>query len=157
MTFRMLKITAGMLCAGLLAACAGMQPGYETPTVTVSSFRALPSTGAMPNFEIGLEVVNPNRQALALEGISYTVSLEGYDIIKGVGSDLPVIEGYGTGEFRLTASANLFAGMQLLGDMMRGPKDEFAYKFTAKLDLGGFRPPLRIEDGGTIRSLSGAR
>lgn len=157
MTHEFKLLFAVVLLAGLLTACAGMQPGFETPTVTVNSFRTLPSTGAMPNFEIGLEVVNPNRDALALKGISYAISLEGHDIIKGVGNDLPVIEGYGTGEFKLTATANLFAGMQLIGDMMRGPKNEFAYQFSAKLDLGGFRPPLRIEDGGTISSLSGAR
>lgn len=157
MNLRMLQILSGIVFASLLAACAGMRSDFEMPTVTVNSFRAVPSSGAMPNFEIGLEVVNPNREALALEGISYTISLEGHEIIKGVGNDLPVIEGYGTGEFKLTATANLFAGAQFLGDMMRSPREKFAYQFTAKLDLGGLRPPLRIEDGGTLSSLSSAR
>jgi LEA14-like dessication related protein len=134
----------------LLSACAALRPGYETPTVTVSSFRALPSAGAVPNFEIGLEVLNPNREPLELAGISYTVSLDGHDIIKGVGNDLPVIKGYGTGNVTLTATANLLAGVGLFTDMMRGPKDSFEYRLRAKLDPGGFRPSIRVEESGTL-------
>ena len=90
--------------AAWLSACAGLGT-YEEPTVTVSSFRALPSEGAMPQFEIGLTVINPPRDPLKLEGISYTISLDGHDIIKGVGNRLPDIEGYGTGQMTVTASA----------------------------------------------------
>lgn len=134
----------------LLSACAALKPGYETPTVTVSSFRALPSAGALPNFEIGLEVVNPNRDPLDLVGVSYTVSLDGHDIIKGVANDLPVIEGYGTGRVTLTASANLLAGVQLFNELLRGPKESFEYRLRAKLDPGGFLPAIRVEESGTL-------
>lgn len=139
-----------LMLALLLQACAGMRPGFETPTVTVSSFRALPSQGALPNFEIGLQVTNPNAVALNLRGISYGVSLGGYELIKGVGNDLPVIEAYGQGEFKLTASANLLAGMRLLGDLMNGPKDSVPYEFEAKLDIGALRPAIRVKDSGAI-------
>lgn len=144
--------TATALLAWLSAAlcgCAGLG-NYEQPTVTVSSFRTLPSEGALPQFEIGLQVINPNRDPLKLEGISYTISLDGHDIIKGVGNQLPVIEGYGTGQMTVTASANLFAGIGLFTDLMRGPKDSFEYRFSAKLDPGGFRPSIRVEDAGTV-------
>ena len=59
----------------LMAGCAGLRPGWETPTVTVKSFRAIPSQGMLPEFEIDLHIVNPNREALKLAGVSYTVSL----------------------------------------------------------------------------------
>lgn len=135
---------------GVLAGCAALQPGYETPTVTVNSFRALPAAGALPSFEIGLEVLNPNREPLELAGVSYTVSLAGHDVIKGVANDLPVIEGYGTGQVTLTASANLLAGVQLFTELMRKPTDSFDYQLRAKLDPGGFRPAIRIEESGTL-------
>ena len=134
----------------LLTACSGLQPGYETPTVTVSSFKTLPGEGAMPAFEIGLRVINPNRDALELAGVSYTISLAGHEIIKGVGNELPVIEGYGEGEFTLTASANLFAGIRLVTDLMRADRDSFDYELEAKLDLGGLRPSIRVKDAGEI-------
>ena len=50
------------LLALQLVGCTGMQPGYETPTVSVQSFRAVPSDAGtgLPSFEIGLHVTNPN-------------------------------------------------------------------------------------------------
>lgn len=134
----------------ILTGCAGMGPGYETPTVTVSSFKALPSEGALPSFAIGLRVINPNREALELQGVAYTVSLEGHEIIKGVANDLPVIDGYGEGEFVLTAAANLFAGIRLITDLMRGDGDSLEFELEAKLDIGGFRPAIRVRESGEI-------
>ncbi len=134
----------------LVPACSVLGPAWETPTVTVNSFRTLPSNGAMPQFEIGLDVINPNRTALELAGVAYTISLDGHDIIKGVGNKLPVIQGYGSGQVTITATANLFAGIQLFTDLLRSPKDTFDYRFEAKLDAGGFRPTIRVSDTGTI-------
>lgn len=144
--------TALLLVALVVAlpGCAGLGPGYETPTVTVSSFKALPSTGTMPSFEIGLRVINPNREALKLQGVAYTVSLEGHELIKGVGNELPVIDAYGEGEFKLTASANLFAGIRLITDLMSSNRDSFSYELEAKLDIGAFRPTIRVRDSGKI-------
>ena len=142
--------------AVLLAGCAGMGPGYDTPTVTLSSFKALPSEGGLPAFEIGLRVINPNPEPLELRGIAYTIRLDGHELIKGVGNELPVIDGYGEGEFKLTAAANLFGGIRLITDLMRsgGNKDTFSYEFEAKLDIGAFRPAIRIRDADEI-SLGG--
>ncbi len=133
-----------------IAGCAGLRPGYETPTVTVSSFRALPSEGALPAFEIGLRVINPNIEPLELRGVAYTVRLEGHELIKGVANDLPVIDGYGEGEFKLTASANLFAGIRLITDLMRSDRSSFKYEFEAKLDVGAFMPAIRVTDANEI-------
>jgi hypothetical protein len=121
-----------------LPSCAGMGPGFETPTVVVNSFRALPSEGVVPNFEIGLRVINPNSQALTLRGVAYTISLGGHELIKGAGHDLPVIEGYGEGDIRLTASANLFAGIRLVSELMKGPGDSLPYEFEAKRSAGSY-------------------
>lgn len=140
--------------AVLLAGCAGMRPGYETPTVTVKSVRAIPSEGMLPEFEIDLHVVNPNLEALKLAGVSYTVSLEGHELIQGVGNDLPVIDGYGEGDFTLNASADLFAGVGLIRDLMSSQKDTLSYSFEAKLDPGALRPSIRVKDSGEV-SLSG--
>lgn len=133
-----------------LSACAGLRPGYETPTVTVNSLRALPSEGALPNFEIGLSVINPNSEPLKLRGVSYTVSVAGHDLVKGVGNELPVIEAYGQGDITLTASPNLFAGISLITDLMGSSKEKLRYKLEAKLDIGALRPAIRVSDSGEI-------
>jgi len=134
----------------LVSACATLSPDYEEPTVMLSSFKALPSEGMVPVFEIGLRIINPNSQPLNLEGIVYTISLEGYELVKGVGKDFPVIEGYSEGAVKLTAAANLLAGIRFVTNMMQEQRDSFDYEFKAKLDLGGLHPSIRIKENGQI-------
>lgn len=147
---RILAFASIIVAALALQACAGLRPGFETPSVTVSSFRPLPGDGAVPRFEIGLHIVNPNREALKLEGLAYTVSLEGRELVKGVDNDLPVIEGYGEGDVKLTATPNLLGGIRLVTDLMASPRDRFSYALEAKLDLGAFTPAIRVRDEGEI-------
>lgn len=135
----------------LLQACTSLNPDYEKPTVTLSSFRALPSGGGVPSFEIGLHILNPNASALRLEGIVYTVSIQGHDVVKGVGRDFPVIEGYTEQTVRLTATANLLAGIRLVMDLMDTPGRDLNYEFEAKLDTGGIGRDIRVRENGTFR------
>ncbi len=135
----------------LLQACASLDPDYEQPTVTLSSFRALPSQGGVPTFEIGLHILNPNRDSFRLEGIVYTVSVQGHDVFKGVGRDFPVIGGYSEQTVRLTATANLLAGIRLVMDLMDSPNEELQYEFEAKLDTGGFGRAIRVREHGSFR------
>lgn len=144
------RIAVVLLMLVMLSGCVGMRPGFETPTVTVKSVRALPSEAALPDFEIVLHVLNPNNESLKLAGVSYTVSLAGHDVVKGVGNELPVIEGYGEGDLTLTASANLFAGIGLIRDLMHTTGDTIEYKFEAKLDPGPLSPSIRVQDTGQI-------
>lgn len=141
---------AVLLLTLLLGACATLSPDYEEPTVTLSSFRALPSEGVAPAFEIGLRIINPNAQSLALEGVVYTISVQGRELVKGVGKDFPVIEGYSQQDIVLSASANLLAGIRFIGDMMQAPSESLEYKFEAKLDLQGLYPSIRVSEGGTF-------
>lgn len=135
----------------LLQACASMDPDYEEPTVTLSSFRALPSEGGMPNFEIGLHIINPNSTSFRLEGVVYTVSVQGHDVVKGVGKDFPVFEAYSEQTIKLTASANLFAGVRLVMDLVNSPSEDLNFEFEAKLDTGGFGRSIRIKEKGSFR------
>ncbi len=139
-----------------LGGCASLSPNYEEPTVSVQSFKPIASEGGggLPQFEIVLHVVNPNLDPLELAGVSYTISLDGNDVIKGVGNDLPVIEGYGDGTFTLTAGFDLMAGIRLFRSLTANEGEGLDYEFEAKLDPGAFRPKIRISDSGSF-SLSG--
>lgn len=151
------RISVLVLTTVLLSACSGMRPGYETPSVSVQSFKTVPSeTGSgLPSFQIGLQVTNPNLEPLELAGISYTVSLDGQKVIKGVGNELPVIEGYGEDTFTVTAAFNVMAGIRLVRSLMSKTNETFDYSFEAKLDPGSYKRKIRVKDSGTI-SLAGA-
>ena len=135
----------------LLQGCATLDPDYEQPTVTLKSFRALPSEGMVPGFEVGLNIINPNSSPFTLEGVVYTVSIQGHDVVKGVGKDFPVIEGYSEETIKLTAAANLFAGVRLIMDLMKAPNQELEFEFEAKLDTGGLGRSIRVKEKGSFR------
>ena len=146
------KLALVLVAVAQLFGCVGMGSGYEVPTVTVQSFRPIASQNGsgLPAFEIGLHVTNPNLDPLELAGVSYTISLDGQDIIKGVGNDLPVIEGYGEGSFTVTAGFNVMAGIKLFRSLMDKDNDTFDYSFKAKLDPGAYKRKIRISDSGSI-------
>ena len=130
--------------------CAGLESGFETPTVGVSSFRVLPSEGAMPRFEIGLHIINPNRTELKLEGLVYSVTLEGHKVITGVANDLPTIEAYGEEEVVLIATADLLKSIGLLTTLLKSQQEKFDYELDAKLDIGRFLPRVHVVEKGEI-------
>jgi LEA14-like dessication related protein len=140
-----------------LAGCAGMASDYEAPSVSVQSFRPIAAEdgGGLPTFEIVLHVINPNLEPLELAGISYSISLDDHKLIKGVGNNLPVIEGYGEGSFTVTAGFSVLAGIRLFRSLMEKDGDSFDYSFEAKLDPGPYKRKIYIADSGSL-SLSGA-
>jgi LEA14-like dessication related protein len=152
---RLARIVALLAIFVSVFGCAGLEPGFETPTVGVSSFRALPSEKMVPQFEIGLHIVNPNRTALNLEGIVYSVILNGHKILTGASSDLPVIGAYSEGDVTLRATADLLSSISLLASLMKQGQDTFAYELDAKLDIGSLRPRIHVQEKGKL-SLAGA-
>jgi LEA14-like dessication related protein len=143
-----------ILCTSLVG-CAGLQSGYESPIVSVTSFKAIPGEGMAPRFQIGLHIVNPNRSALDLKGIAYTVNLEGHSLLTGVSNQLPRIDAYGEGDILLEASVDFFNSMGFLADLAKNQNREtFAYSLDAKLDVGTLHPIIRISKKGDISLFS---
>ena len=144
------KASMFLMACFLLQSCATLDPDYEEPTVMLSSFRAIPSEGMLPSFEVGLRIINPNAAPLNLEGIVYSISLQGHELVKGVGKDYPQIEGYSEDNVTLVASANLLSGIRFVTGMTKQQNEPFEYEFKAKLDVGGLYPSLRISETGTL-------
>lgn len=129
----------------LLGGCASLSPNYEQPVVSMSYFRpSEDNTG----FDIGLKILNPNREPLNLQGVVYTISLQGQDIIKGVGKGFEPIEGYSEGDIELSAAPNFMAGIRLLSQFMSKKESALEYEFEAKLDVGGLYPRIKVRETG---------
>jgi len=138
----------------ILGGCGTLRPGFEAPTVNVQGFRAVPSERNLPAFEIDLAVSNPNAGSLKLAGIAYTVSLDGKEVITGVGNNLPEIAAYGTETFTVTAQFDLLASAALVASLLKKSSNQFDYAFEARLDPGALIPSIRVRDTGTV-SLDG--
>ncbi len=139
----------GLCIFSLLSGCAGITNShFEQPVVSLSSFRMVPQQAVSPKFEIGLHIINPNREALSFEGIFYTVTIEGYDVLAGVSNDLPTVDPYGEADITIDASVDLVKSIRLISSLMQQPRDRFKYSFKAKLDPGGLNPRITIQEDG---------
>jgi LEA14-like dessication related protein len=134
----------------LLAACSNLTD-LKTPTATVMAVRPIASKGMLPNFAIDLHLSNPNAQDLSLRGASYTLSLEGQELVSGVTNKLPVLPAYGEADVTLTAVPDVLATLGLAQKLMqKGGINALHYRLEARLDLAALLPDMVIEKEGLI-------
>jgi LEA14-like dessication related protein len=134
----------------LVAGCATLPSDFKEPGVSVVSVTPRVSNGAAPAFDIVLRVSNPNRKALEIVGLSYTIDLVGNRVIEGVANDLPRIAAYGEAEVKLNASADLFGGLRVLSRLLANPADPLDFEFNAQIDVGTFYPMINVNRTGVI-------
>lgn len=134
------------LCAG----CTTLNPGFEKPSVSVTSFKPLTLQGLTPRFEIGMRVVNPNATKLNLRGMSYKIFLNDYEIVEGAANELPVVPAYGEAEFSVIAAVGLIDGIRFVNDLLQNKSGQVAYRFQTKLDIGAMAPAIRAEKSGSF-------
>jgi LEA14-like dessication related protein len=124
----------------LVAGCTTLRPGFETPSVTVTSFKLLPSQSLSPRFEIGIRIVNPNSTELSPRGMSYKVFLNDHEVVEGAANELPVVPAYGEAEFKVIATVGLIEGMQFVNDLLQNASGQVTYRLQSKLDIGAMTP-----------------
>lgn len=145
-TLRCLCVLALVATAG----CASLMADLDPPAVTVENVRSLPSQDSSPRFEITLRVANPNKEALDIVGISYSIDVLDHELVSGVTNEVPRIEAYSEETVTLEAGVHLFQMLRVLADIGRNRTDELEYRFAAKIDFKGFLPTQRVEERGSL-------
>ena len=134
----------------LAAGCASLRPGFETPSVYVTTFKPISSESFSPRFEIGMRVVNPNASALNLRGMSYKVFLNDFEVVEGAANVLPEVPAYGEAEFNVIATIGLMEGMRFVNDLLQNTHGKVDYRLQARLDVGAMVPNIMIEKSGSF-------
>ncbi|MCA1798070.1 MAG: LEA type 2 family protein [Xanthomonadaceae bacterium] len=144
------KATIIIAVSALVAGCASL-PFYEQPQVTVTTVALSPKTSnfAAPRFDIGLRVVNPNRVALPLRGIDYSLDIGGSRLVSGATRDLPRIPANGAADFTIEVSPDFASAARVFNELMTR-RDVVQYTFRARLDVGGLVPNFNVEQRGQL-------
>ncbi|GAA6151164.1 LEA type 2 family protein [Pseudoteredinibacter isoporae] len=145
-----------LLLLSALSACSHLPNVVEEPRLRVLDIQMLPGDNLSPSFNIKLKVDNPNRFDIDVVGASYSVSLQGFEVIHGVANDIPTIAAYDSQEFTVNAQASVVQGVRLLNKLMQSQQQDLDYRMSLKLDTGSLFSAIRIEDEGKI-SLSDVR
>jgi len=134
----------------ILSGCVSLPSDFREPQVSVRSVALRVVNGLSLDFDIVLNVANPNRKALSARGLTYTVRLLGREVVAGVANDIPRIPAYGEAEVRLNATADVITGLSLLNELLARPAAPLDYEFNAEIDLGALYPMLRVQRSGAI-------
>ena len=147
-----------LLCLSVtLTACATLTGDLDPPQITIENVESLPDSGSTPRFLITLRIANPNKQALDIVGVSYSMELLGKELMEGVSNEIPRIEPYGEGEVKVVASLKLFQLLRLFASLGQEPTESIEYKVSAKIDFAGLIPTQRVEETGGIDFSGAAR
>lgn len=137
-----------LLSVSILTGCAALTPQFDPPKVSLVGIRHLPSTGGTPNFEIKLNILNPNQEPLDIAGISYTITVLDKELIAGVANDIPVIKGYSAAEVALQAGFQPLELLRLIASLGTNTTKTLDYRLSAKIDFRGLMPTQRIVESG---------
>ncbi len=140
-----------LVCVLMLSGCATLSPSFENPQVQVLSIKQQSSKGMDQKLVVQLNVQNPNGIELPLEGMSYSLSIEGHKVASGVTSDVPTIPAYGEAKISLPVTTNLMAMVRLVTGLMMKGQEELEYELQAKLDVGiPLVPKLSVSEVGSV-------
>ena len=134
-----------------LGGCAHLRTDFEEPRVKVVALRALPAKGMEQSFAIGLRITNPNSFTLGLVGMSYSLRVQGFDLLDGVANNIPEIPAYSEVPIELKASVNMLNSLRFIRTLLTQPQNTIEYELAAKLALSSrLFPTIRLVEKGEI-------
>lgn len=139
-----------LLSLWLMSGCALLSPVSEKPGIRLVSFELVPSPGVNQQIRIGLSITNPNPVDLKLAGMSYEISIAGFDVFSGVTDQVPELKAYKETQVELAMSANVMEILRLMEAFSEMPVQEMTYNLETKLDLGPWRPAIRVSQTGDL-------
>ncbi len=135
----------------LLTSCSLFAPvKLQQPKVALASIEVLPSDPLKPKLKIGLNIFNPNKISLDFEGLSYTIAIEGIDMVAGVSNNLPSIPGFSEKTVYISATIDLRRSLSLLSLLWKEKRKTVTYAFKAELAPKGILPKIRLSETGQL-------
>ncbi len=144
-----------ILLVMLASGCTWLKHGFQEPKIALVGFSHLPGDGLLEQrFALRLQLTNPNDQRLAIKGLSFSFSIEGFELINGVSGKVPVIEPYGQANFSVQGSAHMLDAVRLFNELRRDPRMRFNYTLDARVDLAeGWPASFNLKREGEINLL----
>ncbi len=132
-----------LMAAAALAGCAGLPPGVEPPTVTISDFGVGSASLFEQQFNLRLRIQNPNAEDLKIDGIAFDLEINDQPFAKGVGNQAVTVPRFGSGFMPVEAVSSLGGLLRQFGQFVQGEKPGFRYRIKGSLSIaGGMRVPF---------------
>ena len=129
-------LAAGLLGALLLGGCS-LVPKFVEPTLELVSLKLADGNLISQRFNVRLKVLNPNDRALPVNGLRYTVEIDGKAFGKGESTRAFTVPARGEAEFDMTLDANLAGAVAAVlsrRERAKGRELEYRLKGTVSID-----------------------
>ena len=134
----------------LLSGCSVL-PKLEAPHLSVVALKIQSADIFSQRLQLRMRVQNPNARELPVEGISYTVELDGAELGQGLTNQPFVVPAMGEAEFDVQFTANLAGTLAKLLSR-RGSRDSVEYRLVGKVALSsGFLRRIPFEERGSVK------
>ncbi len=141
----------GFACA-LLNGCSWSSGESNEVDVRVISLQKLEPMGFEQGFELGLKIINPTDEPLTIKGLVFDLELDGYRLLSGVQSPLPVVPPYSEVNVTAHASISVINSLRFFNEIATQSKDAFKFNFRARIDVDTWWPKsIVIKRDGEIR------
>lgn len=127
---------AGATALAALAGCA-THVGGEPPSVTVADLQLVEATLFEQKFALKLRVLNPNDWDIPIDGLSFTLELNGKDFARGVSNKPVVVPRFGEAVIDATAVVGIGGVLRQLNDLMENGTASARYRLHGRLHGGG--------------------
>ena len=141
----------------LVTACAAVNPVPKQPDVKLVGLRMLPAQGLLQqHIAIDLNILNPNTKDLSIRSISYSIGIEGINVLTGVSDKIPVLTSMQETPVTLEVSADIIQVLRLAGHLVQSATDspngveKVNYNFSAVIDFSAWLPAMHVDKKGVI-------
>lgn len=137
-------------CA-LLAGCALLAPKFQKPTLSIESIEIERSDFLTQHLQVHMRAENPNDRVLAVQGLSFTLYIEGAEAAHAVSDASFIVPALGAAQFDVQVTADM-AGtlLRLLGRGV-GAGEGIEYRVVGQVQLSrGLERSFSFDRRGTF-------
>lgn len=135
----------------LVAGCATMDRYPEKPRVSLVSIQPKDMTLLEQRYGLQLRILNPNETAIPLEGLSYSLEINGREFAYGVSRQDVSIPAFGEALLDVEVVSNLLNVLQQVQEMSDEQQDSLQYRLSGKLSLGNSLARLPFDYHGELK------
>jgi LEA14-like dessication related protein len=135
-----MRTVHGWIAAGallVLGACAGLPLGMEPLSVTLADVRPSQMGLLEQEFMMKIRVQNPNNVEVPLQGVAFSVELNGKNFAKGVSRQDGTVPAFGDVVLDVKAISTLGDVLNQVGALRDGPPGKITYRLHGKLAPAG--------------------
>lgn len=150
-SLRRLGFTGLALVLALAAAgCAGLYRYADPPRVALAGIRLLDLTLFEQRYLLALRIQNPNRFELPIEGMSYTLDVNGSEFAHGVNNRKTTIPAFGEQLLEVSVVTDLLGTVKQLQRWEGQRPQKLDYRLKGRIQIASTPVSLPFEYSGKI-------